>query len=229
MRQIRKGRGGAGDASVRRRGLGRKIASLAATIGAAALLATAAGGAQAGPFPEPTYELAATGGARAVPAWSRFCAANPDECRVDSREPEIIRLTPAVWETIVRVNRRVNHEIRPMTDHAQWQVVDSWDYPETGYGDCEDYQLLKRARLAAAGIPHRAMRMTVVLDENNEGHAVLAVRTDRGDFILDNKVDAVKPWAATGYTYIKREGATSSAWVSLGGIVASPTTVAASQ
>jgi len=229
MRQIREARGGAGDVIVRPDRVRRKIVALAAAIGAAALIATAPGGAQAGPFPEPTYDLATTGGARAVPAWTRFCAANPDECRVDTREPEIIRLTPALWQTIVRVNRQVNREIRPMTDHAQWGVVDSWDYPDTGYGDCEDYQLLKRARLADAGVPRRAMRMTVVLDENNEGHAVLKIRTDRGDFILDNKIDAVKPWAATGYTYIKREGATSSAWVSLGGIVASPTTVAASQ
>ena len=29
--------------------------------------------------------------------------------------------------------------------------------------------------------------MTVVIDEQGEGHAVLMVRTDRGDFILDNK------------------------------------------
>lgn len=229
MRQIRKGRAGAGDTSLRRTGLGRKLALFGATIGVAALIGAGTGGAQAGPFPEPTYQLATTGGARAVPAWSRFCAANPDECRVNRNEPEIIRLTPEIWRTIVQVNRQVNREIRPMTDNAQWQVVDSWDYPDTGYGDCEDYQLLKRARLAATGLPHRAMRMTVVLDENNEGHAVLKIRTDRGDFILDNKIDAVKPWGATGYTYIKREGATGSAWVSLGGIVASPTTVAASQ
>ena len=229
MRHIRKGGASAGDIILRASGLRRKIAALAATLGAAALIAGVPAGADAAPLPEPTYQLATTGGARPVPAWSRFCAAFPSECTVDRSEPEVIQLTPAIWQTIVSVNRQVNRQIRPMTDAQQWGVVDSWEFPETGYGDCEDYQLLKRARLAAAGIPRRAMRMTVVLDENNEGHAVLAVRTDRGDLILDNKVDAVKPWAATGYTYIKREGATGSAWVSLGGVVASPTTVAAAQ
>ena len=164
-----------------------------------------------------------------MPAWTRFCEVHPTECAVDVREPEVIALTPEIWRTIVDVNVAVNGEIRPMTDNRQWDVVDSWDFPVTGYGDCEDYQILKRARLVEAGIPRRAMRMTVVLDENNEGHAVLAVRTDRGDLILDNKIDAVKPWALTGYTYIKREGATSMAWVSLGGVVSSPTTVAASR
>lgn len=229
MRHIRNVGAGAGDIILRAPGLRRKIAAFAAAIGAAALIAGAPVGAEAAPFPEPTHQLATTGGARPVPAWSRFCAANPAECAVNRNEPEAIQLTPAIWQTIVSVNRQVNRQIKPMTDAQQWGVVDSWEFPETGYGDCEDYQLLKRARLAAAGIPRRAMRMTVVLDENNEGHAVLAVRTDHGDLILDNKVDAVKPWAATGYTYIKREGATDAAWVSLGGVVASPTTVAASR
>jgi predicted transglutaminase-like cysteine proteinase len=62
------------------------------------------------------------------------------------------------------------------------------------------------------------MRMTVVIDEKREGHAVLMVRTDRGDFILDNKTNAVLPWHDTGYIYVKREGQGGPAWVSLGGV-----------
>jgi predicted transglutaminase-like cysteine proteinase len=65
----------------------------------------------------------------------------------------------------------------------------------------------------------------VVIDEQNEGHAVLMVRTDRGDFILDNKTSTVLPWAQTGYVFVKREGQDSLAWVSLNG-VKSPTTTA---
>ena len=41
------------------------------------------------------------------------------------------------------------------------------------------------------------MRMTVAIDDRREGHAVLMVRTDRGDFILDNKTDAVVAWHKT--------------------------------
>jgi predicted transglutaminase-like cysteine proteinase len=59
------------------------------------------------------------------------------------------------------------------------------------------------------------MRMTVVLDELGAGHAVLMMRTNRGDFILDNKTDAVLPWHKTGYEFIKREGAQGMAWVAL--------------
>jgi predicted transglutaminase-like cysteine proteinase len=69
---------------------------------------------------------------------------------------------------------------------------------EHGYGDCEDYQLLKRRKLVEAGYPHRALRMTVVIDEEGAGHAVMMVRTNRGDFILDNKRNAILPWHKTG-------------------------------
>ena len=80
--------------------------------------------------------------------------------------------------------------------------------------------------LAERGLPRRAMRMTVVIDELGEGHAVLMLRTDRGDFILDNKTSAVLPWDQTGYVFIKRESQESASWVSLGGRTASPTTTA---
>ena len=61
-------------------------------------------------------------------------------------------------------------------------------------GDCEDFQLLKRRMLVERGLSRRAMRMTVVIDELGEGHAVLTVRTDRGDYILDNKTSGGVAW-----------------------------------
>ncbi|GBU20063.1 MULTISPECIES: transglutaminase-like cysteine peptidase [Methylobacterium] len=159
-----------------------------------------------------------TGGpARPVAAWNDFCARMPAECTVDVREPATIPLTTALWRTLTSVNRRVNARIKPITDLAHWGVVDRWDYPDDGFGDCEDYQLLKRRMLVERGLPRRALRMTVVIDDIGEGHAVLMVRTDRGDFILDNKTNVVLPWRATGYTYIKREGQDGRAWVNLEG------------
>ena len=225
---------GEGARSVREHKLWRTIQNLR---GVAAAIAIVTGGALASLvapaetaaqslLPEPAYQLASTGSARPVPAWHGFCERHPVECAVDASEPESITLTPSIWRLIERVNREVNAQIKPMTDIEQWGVVDSWDFPKTGYGDCEDYQLLKRKRLADAGLPRRAMRMTVVLDENNEGHAVLKIRTDRGDFILDNKIRNVVPWDRTQYVYIKREGTASIQWVSLGGVT-SPTAVAA--
>ncbi len=163
--------------------------------------------------------------ARPVVGWVKFCERNPDECRVDVSEPAVVTLTPQVWRAIVLANRRVNARIKPKTDKEHWGLVDSWDFPDDGYGDCEDYQLLKRRILAEQGLSRRAMRMTVVIDEQGEGHAVLMVRTDRGDFILDNKTSTVQAWNQTGYVFVKREGQEDTAWASLGGI-ASPVTTA---
>ena len=38
-----------------------------------------------------------------------------------------------------------------------------------------------------SGWPREALLVTVVRDEKDEGHAVLTVTTDKGDYILDNQ------------------------------------------
>ena len=40
-----------------------------------------------------------------------------------------------------------------MTDMDHWGVVERWNYPDDGYGDCEDYALEKRKLLMQAGWP----------------------------------------------------------------------------
>ena len=176
-------------------------------------------------LPRSAAQAEALGEARPLLAWMDFCRRYPGECAVDPSEPATVALTPRVWQTIAAVNRKVNATIKPMTDLEHWGVADSWDFPDDGFGDCEDFQLLKRKLLADAGLPRRAMRMTVVLDDKREGHAVLMIRTDRGDFVLDNKTSHVMPWHQTGYTYVKRESQTVVGWVSLGG-AASPVVTA---
>jgi predicted transglutaminase-like cysteine proteinase len=52
---------------------------------------------------------------------------------------------------------------------------------------------------------HRRCLITVVRERSGEGHAVLTVRTDRGDFILDNQEANVLRWDQTNYEYIKRQ------------------------
>jgi predicted transglutaminase-like cysteine proteinase len=166
-------------------------------------------------LPAPAPPVAGAGPAKPMAAWAVFCRNYPAECRVDLSEADTIRLTPAVWRDIAFVNRDVNGLVRPVTDLEHWGQVDRWDLAEDGWGDCEDYQLLKRQRLAQLGLPRRAMPMTVVLDERNEGHAVLMLRTDRGDFILDNKRNEILPWQRTGYVFVKRESQTEIGWTSL--------------
>ncbi len=164
------------------------------------------------------------GDARPIAAWVTFCQAYAAECAVDRSEPARISLNPTIWATIVSVNRRVNKSVEPMTDMEHLRVADRWDLAEDGIGDCEDFQLLKRHLLAEAGLPRRAMRMTVVIDEKGEGHAVLTLITDRGDMVLDNKTNAIVPWHKTGYVFIKRESQDATAWVSLGGVTSPVTT-----
>ena len=185
-----------------------------------AALTAAAGGAEAqtlAALPAVSTPAAAIGEARPLVAWTKFCERFPSECTVQISDPASIDMTSRVWQTLVGVNRKVNASVKPMTDQEHWGVPDRWDFAEDGYGDCEDYQVLKRRLLAEAGLPRRALLMTVVVDEKGEGHAVLMVRTNHGDFILDNKTDTVLPWHQTGYVFVKREGETRSGWVSLGG------------
>jgi predicted transglutaminase-like cysteine proteinase len=112
-----------------------------------------------------------------------------------------------------------------MTDMDHWGVVERWNYPDDGYGDCEDYALEKRKLLIEAGWPREALLMTVVRDQNGNGHAVLTVKTDRGEFILDNQTSDILLWSDTGYRFVKRQSQSDpNVWVSLGEPRAAPAT-----
>ena len=163
------------------------------------------------------------GDASSLAAGETFCQAYAAECTVHRSEPRT-SLTPATWTTIASVNRRVNKAVEPMTDQEHLHVADRWDLADVGIGDCEDFQLLKRHLLAEAGLPRLATRMTVVIDEKGERHAVLTLITDRGDLVLDNKISAILPAHRTGYVFIKRESQDAVAWVSLGGVTSPVTT-----
>src|SRR6185437_5066626 len=88
---------------------------------------------------------------------------------------------------------------------------------DDGKGDCEDYVLLKRRMLIEAGWPREALLITVVRDRKDEGHAVLTVKTDKGDFILDNQAENIVRWYETGYRFVKRQSQSDpNVWVGLG-------------
>lgn len=155
--------------------------------------------------------------ARAPIGWVQFCTDNPRECDVEPRSPSDAMLTAPKWRELVRINSLVNTAIKPMTDLDQYGEVEKWTYPESGYGDCEDYVLLKQRLLIDAGWPRQALLVTVVRDLRGEGHAVLTVRTDRGEFILDNQNPEILLWSETSYRFVKRQAQTNpNVWVSLG-------------
>lgn len=137
--------------------------------------------------------------------WLGFCAEEPAECAQKSPAGATLHLTSKRVDVINRVNRWVNASIQPVTDARQWGREDRWSYPDNGRGDCEDYALLKRRMLLEEDFPLQSLLITVVRNKRGEGHAVLMVRTDHGDFILDNLNDDVIPWAKTGYHFVKRQ------------------------
>lgn len=146
-----------------------------------------------------------------------FCKASPEECSIRPRDTRPLTVTDAVWDRVGEVNRAVNAAIRPMSDKDIYGLDEVWAYPDAGVGDCEDYVLEKRRRLhLEGGISLANLLITVVRKQDGEGHAVLTLRTNRGDFILDNLNDRVKPWHATGYRYLKRQASNHTGrWVNL--------------
>ncbi|MBO6900933.1 MAG: transglutaminase-like cysteine peptidase [Rhizobiaceae bacterium] len=145
-----------------------------------------------------------------------FCKANPAECTLRPRDREPLRLTQAIMDRIAAVNVEINRSVRPLNDIDIYGRDEVWAYPDIGAGDCEDYALLKRRELNRAGISLSNLLITVVRKPDGEGHAVLTVRTHRGDLILDNLRDDVRGWRETGYRFLKRQASYHTGrWVSL--------------
>jgi predicted transglutaminase-like cysteine proteinase len=163
----------------------------------------------------PSTAIPSDGTAAPTKAGVIFCTHLPKECATDRREPEMLTLTSRTWKLVNRIALDVNRTIRPVTDMHHFGINDVWTYPDDGMGDCEDIQLEKRRRFVAAGLPKRPFRLAVVIDETNSGHMVLMMRTDRGDYVFDNKTNAVLPWADTGYIFVKREGDDPTTYVRL--------------
>src|SRR3954468_8218422 len=160
--------------------------------------------------------------------WVQFCNDNAAECDPQGGGARDVVLNAKACGDLVRINRSVNDRVKPVTDLEHWGVVERWDLPTDGYGDCEDYVLLKRQMLAKAGWPRSALLVTVVRDKKGDGHAVLTVKTDKGEFILDNQNESIVLWSETGYRFVKRQSQLDpNAWVALGDPPPATTTASA--
>lgn len=146
-----------------------------------------------------------TGGRTSQPiGHAYFCEQLPQECSVRSKSTKAPRLTRKRWKDLVEINNYSNRNVIPVTDMEHYGVEEHWTYPKS-YGDCEDYVLLKRYMLLQRGWPASSLLITVVKQPNGDGHAVLTVRTDRADYVLDNLDGKVKQWNETNYRYLKRQ------------------------
>jgi len=203
------------------------VAALAIATAAAAGERTASLGKSVESAERTTY-VAVGEPTRTPIGWIEFCIEYKSECATTPSVPRDVVLTSKAWTDMLKVNAWVNQSIKPVTDLEHWGVVERWNYPDDGYGDCEDYVLLKRRMLMQAGWPREALLITVVRDKKGDGHAVLTVKTDRGEFILDNQEPQVLPWTRTGYRFVKRQSQSDpNLWVSLGEPRGAPATVSA--
>ena len=187
------------------------LIALIAALAGVTLIATA----QAA-TPKATFAM--VGDETAIPyGWVDFCGRQPQECEQEALPAEDLVLTPKTWKLLRTVTARVNAAIEPVSNLDHWgTLADHWDYPTDGKGDCKIYALEKRRQLIEAGVPRQALLMTIVRDHDNMGHAILTVRTDKGDFILDNLTDDVRAWAATGYRFVKRQSQEDpNVWLSI--------------
>ncbi|MBD0414988.1 transglutaminase-like cysteine peptidase [Oryzicola mucosus] len=145
-----------------------------------------------------------------------FCQRERGECSQKTPSKAPVQLTRSLWAKIVEVNNTVNMAIEPRTDMELWGQEEVWSFPVNMKGDCEDYVLEKRRRLMKLGVPAGSLLITVVRQPSGDGHAVLTVRSDLGEFILDNLESRVLAWHETDYTYLKRQSETNSGvWIGI--------------
>lgn len=162
-----------------------------------------------------TAFMAVAGKTRPPIGHVKFCRANPQQCRSQVTQDRAMALTQNRWDELIQINHTVNQSVLPVTDMELYSIPEVWTFPD-GFGDCEDYVLLKRHQLIKAGWPAGSLLITVVRDIDGGGHAVLTVRTDRGDFILDNQEALIKHWTETPYSYLKRQSSKHAGkWVSV--------------
>lgn len=196
------------------RNTGTKLLSIVAAV--AMTVAVAGAASAASPVDLSNAAFAPTMGPTSIPiGHAEFCKSHRGECGANRNARDVMPLTEDRWQQLVGVNNQMNSEIVPITDEDLYKVSELWTYPQ-GYGDCEDIALAKRRALIADGWDASTLLMTVVREQNGNGHAVLMVRTDRGDLVLDNQDGLVKVWNETPYQFVKRQSqANAGQWVSI--------------
>ncbi len=138
------------------------------------------------------------------PPYADFCQRQPDEC--DLSGEALLIYSPGLIQKLREINFSVNSEIRFSLDTNQYGVEDHWALPTDGFGDCEDFALEKRARLARSGVARGALRLAFVLHKRYlSSHCVLTVETTQGTYILDSYFDEVLRWDHGIYNFEARE------------------------
>jgi predicted transglutaminase-like cysteine proteinase len=139
----------------------------------------------------------------------RFCLRYPADCKSDPAENDRITLNDGTSELIDRVNRDVNASIIPTPKGYGSNLQDGWTI-SPAMGDCNDYAVTKRHQLLQNGLSAKALRLSVVKTVSGIGHLVLVVVTNKGDLVLDNLTETIRPWQNTDYHWLKIQSATDA-------------------
>jgi predicted transglutaminase-like cysteine proteinase len=148
---------------------------------------------------------AAQAGKRAPLGYQVMCLKTPEQCKGGGKAK--VDVTSDLMATLKRVNSSVNRSIKPRNDGG----ADVWS-ANASSGDCEDYVLAKRAALVRAGVPASSLRIAYVKTKRGVGHAVLVVKTNGKDLVLDNLTATIRPLSQTGYRIVSISGANPRQW-----------------
>jgi len=137
----------------------------------------------------------------------RFCLRYPSDCKSDASASDRVEVTPEISALLDRVNRDVNSAIAPVNKSSEPELREGWTIAPA-MGDCNDYAVTKRHELLQAGMPAKALRLSVVKTASGIGHLVLVVSTTKGDIVLDNLTETIRSWHQTEYQWLKIQSAT---------------------
>ena len=122
----------------------------AALLGAILALAAIAAPAQALDTTNIAF-IQTSAGATSIPVGHlEFCKSRPAECQAYDQVVPATTLTDESWQQLVSINAYHNQNVVPVTDEVLYHTAEFWTYPN-GYGDCEDFALIKRRDLINAG------------------------------------------------------------------------------
>jgi predicted transglutaminase-like cysteine proteinase len=147
-------------------------------------------------------------GKNAPLGYQLMCLKNPNASECKGGGKASVTVTKDVMATLKRVNTQVNRSIRPKYDPTG---VDVWA-ADVRSGDCEDYVLTKRRALIKAGISPSSLRIAYVKTRKGEDHAILVIKTNGKDLVLDNLTATVKPLSQTGYRVVSMSGSNPRQW-----------------
>jgi predicted transglutaminase-like cysteine proteinase len=138
----------------------------------------------------------------------RFCLRYPSDCTTSTAHIARIELDQPTMDLLIRVNRDVNLSITAMVKTYGSDLEAGWTIAPD-IGDCNDYAVTKRHKLLESGLPSPLLRLSVLRTASGVGHLVLVVATTKGDMVMDNLTDAIRPWQLTNYHWVKIQSATN--------------------